>query len=143
MCWGFQLCSSAGCIRSSPCSSTVNFLLNRQLKSLNILCYCSITRDTPCAIDLARECLAWFLGLCVCDCLNWIAVKNWVGGWGERVKCTSVLFYVPNPCILGTRPVLPCTNGSCYKLELVRTKSVFVLPYSCYLSAVGCSQVEP
>ena len=33
-------------------------------------------------------------------------------------------------------------NGSCCKLELVRTKSVFVLPYSCYLSAVGCSQVE-
>jgi len=57
----------------------------------------------------------------------------------ERVKCTSVLFYVPNPCILGTRPVLPRKNGSSCKLELVRTKSVFVLPYSCYLSAVGCS----
>ena len=30
-----------------------------------------------------RECLAWFLGLCrclVCDCLNWIAVKNWAMG---------------------------------------------------------------
>ena len=26
------------------------------------------------------------------------------------------LFYVPNPCILGTRPVLPCKNGSCCML---------------------------
>ena len=51
-------------------------------------------------------------------------------------------FYVPNPCILGTRPVLPCKNGSCCKLELVGTKSVFVLCYSRYLSVVGCSQVE-
>ena len=52
-------------------------------------------------------------------------------------------FYVPNPCILGTRPVIPCKNGSCCKrgckLELVETKSAFVL---CYLLAVGCSQVE-
>ena len=53
----------------------------------------------------------------------------------------SRLFHVPNPCILGTRPFLPCKNGSCCKLELVGTKSVFVLCYSCYLSAVGCSQV--
>ena len=51
-------------------------------------------------------------------------------------------FYVPNPCILGTRPVLPCKNGSCCKLELVGTKSVFALRYSLYLSVVGCSQVE-
>jgi len=39
-----------------------------------------------------RECLAWFLGLCVCDCLNWIAVKNWVGG-GNRVNELSAHRY--------------------------------------------------
>ena len=50
--------------------------------------------------------------------------------------------YVPNPCILGTRTVLPFKNGYCCKLELIRAKSVLVLRYSCYLSAVGCSQVE-
>ena len=30
-----------------------------------------------------------------------------------------ILFYIPNPCILGTRPVPPCKNGSCCMLELV------------------------
>ena len=48
----------------------------------------------------------------------------------------SSYFYVPNLCILGTRPVLPCENGSCCKLELIGTKSVFVLRYSCYLSVL-------
>ena len=57
-------------------------------------------------------------------------------------KGPSILFYVPNPCILGTRPVLPCKNGSCCMLELVGTKSVLVLRYSWYLSAVSSSQVE-
>ena len=47
--------------------------------------------------------------------------------------------YVPNPYILGTKPVLPCKNG---KLKLIGAKSVLVLRYSCILSAVGCSQVE-
>ena len=32
-------------------------------------------------------------------------------------------FYVPNPCILGTRPVLPCKNGCCCKLELVEPRA--------------------
>ena len=40
---------------------------------------------------------------------------------------------------LASWPGLP---GSCCKLELVGTKSVFVSCYSRYLSAVGCSQVE-
>ena len=31
-------------------------------------------------------------------------------------------FYVPNPRILGTRPVLPCKNGCCCKLELVEQR---------------------
>ena len=60
----------------------------------------------------------------------------------ERPRLPSYTFYVPNPCILGTRPVLPYKNGSCCKLALVGTKSVFVLCYSRYLSAVGCSQVK-
>ena len=32
-------------------------------------------------------------------------------------------FYVPNPRILGTRPVLPCKNGCCCKLELVEQRA--------------------
>ena len=78
----------------------------------------SITRDTHCANDLAPRTSAFALVF------------------------PKYAFYVPNPCILGTRPVLPCKNGSCCKLELVGTKSVFVLCYSRYLSVVGCSQVE-
>ena len=31
----------------------------------------------------------------------------------------NYVFYVPNPCVLGTRPVLPCRNGYCYKLVVV------------------------
>ena len=80
--------------------------------------YPSITRDTHCANDLAPRTSAFALVF------------------------PKYTFYVPNPCILGTRPVLPCKNGSCCKLELVGTKSVFVLCYSRYLSVVGCSQVE-
>ena len=33
--------------------------------------------------------------------------------------------------------VLPCKNGYCCKLELVRAKSILVLQYSCNFSAVG------
>ena len=41
----------------------------------------------------------------------------------KRLRLPSCfIFYFPNPCILGTRPVLPCKNGSCCKLELVGTK---------------------
>ena len=40
--------------------------------------------------------------------------------------CCILLFYIPNPCILGTRPVSPCRNGYCCKLELVRAKSFLV-----------------
>ena len=32
-------------------------------------------------------------------------------------------FYVPNPRILGTRPVLPCKNDCCCKLELVEQRA--------------------
>ena len=32
-------------------------------------------------------------------------------------------FYIPNPRILGTRPVLPCKNGCCCKLELVEQRA--------------------
>ena len=85
---------------------------------------------------------------------------QYVGEKGTCTMCTSAItryihivrlrlplyfpnrFYIPNPCILGTRPVLPCKNVSRGMLELVGTKSVFVLWYSCYLSSVGCSQVE-
>ena len=90
----------------------------------------SNTRDTPCANDLAPQMsslVPWPLPLSSLWLLE-LDRSQKLGGWGE---CISVLFYVPNPCILGTRPVLPCKNGSCCKLELVRTKSVFVLPYSC------------
>ena len=41
--------------------------------------------------------------------------------------CCILLFYIPNPCILGTRPVSPCRNGYCCKLELVKVKSLLVL----------------
>ena len=54
----------------------------------------------------------------------------------------NYVFYVPNPCVLGTRPVLKCKNGYCCKLELARAKSVLVSRYTCNFSAVGCSQVE-
>ena len=54
----------------------------------------------------------------------------------------NYVFYIPIPCVLGTRPVLPSKNGYCCKLELARAKSVLVLWYSCNFSAVGCSQVE-
>ena len=61
----------------------------------------------------------------------------------EATNCPSILCYVPNTCILGTRPFMPHKNGFCCKLELVRAnrwaESVFVLRYSCNLSAVGCS----
>ena len=77
-----------------------------------------LTRDTHCADDLAPRTSVFALVF------------------------PKYTFYVPNPRILGTRPVLPCKNGSCCKLELVGTKSVFVLCYSHYLSVVGCSQVE-
>ena len=76
------------------------------------------TRDTHCAKNLAPRTSAFALVF------------------------PKYIFYVPNPCILGTRPVLPCKSSSCCKLELVGTKSVFVLCYSGYLSVVGCSQVE-
>ena len=56
---------------------------------------------------------------------------------------TVVLWVViANPCVLGTRPVLPCKNGYFCKLELVRAKSMLVFQYSCNFSGVGCSQVE-
>ena len=35
----------------------------------------------------------------------------------------NYVFYVPNPCVLGTRPVLPCKNRYFCKLELVRAKT--------------------
>ena len=38
----------------------------------------------------------------------------------------NYVFYIPNPCVLGTRPVLPCKNGYCCKFELARAKSVLV-----------------
>ena len=57
----------------------------------------NITRDTHCANDLAPRTSAFALVF------------------------PKYTFYVPNPCILGTRPVLPCKNGSCCKLELVGT----------------------
>ena len=72
-----------------------------------------LTRDTHCANDLAPRTSAFALVF------------------------PKYTFYVPNPRILGTRPVLPCKNGSCCKLELVGTKSVFVLCYSRYLSSVA------
>ena len=72
-----------------------------------------LTTDTHCANDLAPRTSAFALVF------------------------PKYTFYVPNPCILGTRPVLPCTNASCCKL--VGTKSVFDLCYSRYLSVVGCS----
>ena len=76
------------------------------------------TRDTHCANDLAPRTSAFTLVF------------------------PKYTFYVPNLCILGTRPILPCKNGSCCKLELVGTKNVFVLCYSRYLSVVSCSRVE-
>ena len=46
----------------------------------------------------------------------------------------SILSTFPcNRCILGTRPVLPCTNGSCCKLEFVGTKSVFLMLLSLFV----------
>ena len=68
-----------------------------------------------------RECLAWFLDLCrclVCDCLNWIAVKNWVGGWvggtgegeggGDVRQCKSMCSM--QPYVNGTKPELSPLN---------------------------------
>ena len=37
------------------------------------------------------------------------------------------ILYIPNPCVLGTRPVLPCKNCYCRKLELVRAKTMLGL----------------
>ena len=40
---------------------------------------------------------------------------------------SNYVFYIPNPCVLGTRPVLPCKNCYCCKLELVRARSMLGL----------------
>ena len=37
------------------------------------------------------------------------------------------VFYIPNPCMVVTRAVMPCKNGYCCKLELARAKSMLVL----------------
>ena len=43
-----------------------------------------------------------------------------------------ILFYVPNPCILGTRPVPPCKNGSCCMLELVGQRACLSYATVCH-----------
>ena len=42
-------------------------------------------------------------------------------------------FYVPNPCILGTRPILPCKNGYCCKLEWQRACQVCLMVQSLFI----------
>ena len=37
------------------------------------------------------------------------------------------IFYVPNPCILGTRPVLPCKNGSCVRVSRNKERVCFMV----------------
>ena len=78
------------------------------------------TRDTHCA-DLARR-------------TSVFAVRH-------ASYFSNYIFYVPNLCVLGTRPVLLYKNGYFCKLELVRAKSVY-FRYSCNFSGVGWSQVE-
>ena len=77
---------------------------------------------------------------------NLMQLNNSWNLWADVTWCMPTFFqrcfYISNPCILGTRPVLPCKNDSCCKLEFVGTKSVFVLWYSCYLFTIGCSQVK-
>ena len=70
--------------------------------------------------------------------VSFIRDTHWADYFTPWTSNSYCILYIPNPWVLGTRPVLPCKNGYCCKLELVRANSMLVSQYiAIYLPLVA------